>query len=265
MPVLFFLVLGIAVYAYTLEGSAAGYRFYLQADFSKILDPVVFNRAAGQASFSLSPGMGAMMTYASYLPPEQHLPNESLLIASADFAVAFIAGLAVFPLIFALGLSDQVGESTVGALFITLPHAFAQMGPTGEVLGFFFFAALVVGAFTSAISLLEVVVASAMDSLGWPRLRSAVVFGTVITVLGIPAALDLNVLGWMDKLAGNLLLVTGGLLLAIFVGWIMKDPFHEVSRGAAGVRWFSTWHFLLRIPVPIALLFVLFYTVKDLF
>jgi NSS family neurotransmitter:Na+ symporter len=113
--------------------------------------------------------------------------------------VAFVAGLAVFPLIFALGLSDQVGESTVGALFITLPHTFAQMDATGKVVGFLFFAALVVGALTSAISLLEVVVASAIDNLGWTRQRSALVLGGLITALGIPAALSLDTLDWMDK------------------------------------------------------------------
>ncbi|MFQ5513245.1 MAG: sodium-dependent transporter [Myxococcota bacterium] len=264
MPALFFVVCGIALYAYTLPGSAEGYAFYLEADFSKLLDPNVINVAAGQAFFSLSLGMGAMMTYASYLSPEQHLPNESLVIGGADFAVAFIVGLAVFPLIFALGLSEQVGESTVGALFITLPHAFAQMGEAGRTVGVLFFAALVVGAFTSAVSLLEVVTASAMDSLGWTRARAAIIFGGVITLLGFPAALHLDVLDWMDKLAGNLFLILGGLLLSIFVGWIMADPVSEAARGAHGVRWFRLWRTLLRYPVPLILAFVLYSAIRGL-
>jgi NSS family neurotransmitter:Na+ symporter len=265
MPVLFMLICGLAVYGYTLEGAGAGYRFYLETDFSKILDAEVFSTAAGQAFFSLSLGMGAMMTYASYLSPERHLPNESLVIGGADFVVAFVAGLVVFPLIFALGLSADVGESTLGALFITLPKAFSQMGIAGQVVGFLFFAALAVGALTSAISLLEVVTASAMDTLGWPRTRSALVFGVLITLLGIPPALKINILDWMDKLAGQLFLVTGGLLLSIFVGWVMKDPFSEVRRGAEHWPWFPVWRFLLRVPIPLALLVVLYSFVQKIF
>ncbi len=175
------------------------------------------------------------------------------------------AGLVVFPLIFALGLSADVSESTVGALFITLPKAFAMMGVTGHVVGCLFFVALVVGALTSAISLLEVVVASAMDTLGWARLRSTLVFGVVIALLGIPAALNINILDWMDKLAGQLFLVAGGLLLAIFVGWVMKDPFSEVRKGAERVAWLPLWRFLLRYPIPLVLAVVLYVSVRKLF
>ncbi len=265
MPLLFALVCGLAIYAYTLEGGREGYAFYLETDFSKILDAQVFSTAAGQAFFSLSLGMGAMMTYGSYLSSQHHLPNASLVIGGADFVVAFVAGLVVFPLIFALGLSADVSESTLGALFITLPKAFAMMGPTGQVVGFLFFAALVVGALTSAISLLEVVVASAMDTLGWSRLRSTLVFGGAIALLGIPAALNINILDWMDKLAGQLFLVAGGLLLAIFVGWVMKDPFSEVRKGAEHVAWFPLWRFLLRYPIPLVLAVVLYVSVRKLF
>lgn len=265
MPLLFALVCGLAIYAYTLEGGREGYAFYLETDFSKILDAQVFSTAAGQAFFSLSLGMGAMMTYASYVSPQQHLPNESLVIGGADFVIAFVAGLVVFPLIFALGLSADVGESTLGALFITLPKAFAMMGLAGQAVGFLFFAALVIGALTSAISLLEVVVASAIDTLAWSRLRSTLVFGGAIALLGIPPALNINILDWMDKLAGQLFLVAGGLLLAIFVGWVMKDPFSEVRKGAEHVAWFPLWRFLLRYPIPLVLAVVLYFSVRKLF
>ncbi len=265
MPLLFILVCGLAVYSYTLDGAEQGYRFYLETDFSRILDPQVFSTAAGQAFFSLSLGMGAMLTYASYLSPERHLPNESLVIGGADFVIAFVAGLVVFPLIFALGLSADVSESTLGALFITLPKAFSQMGLAGQVVGFLFFAALVVGALTSAISLLEVVTASAMDTLGWTRLRSTLVFGGVITLLGVPPALNINILDWMDKLAGQLFLVAGGLLLSIFVGWVMRNPFGEVRRGAEHVGWFPLWRALLRVPIPLVLAFVLYFSVQRIF
>jgi NSS family neurotransmitter:Na+ symporter len=265
MPLLFVVVCGIAIYAATLDGAGAGYTYYLTADFSGMFSFSVVSDAASQAFFSLSLGMGAMLTYASYLSEEHHLPDESLVIAMTDFAVAFIAGLAVFPLIFALGLSEAVGESTVGALFITLPKAFSEMGPAGSVLAPVFFMALAVAALTSAISLLEVVVAAAIDSLGWTRTRAALVGGAVITALGVGPALDLRVLDWMDKIAGNLLLVAGGLALAVFVGWVMKNPMGEVARGAEGVRWFFLWRWLLRVPVPLVLAAVLYASIAALF
>jgi NSS family neurotransmitter:Na+ symporter len=257
MPVLFVLVCGLAVYATTLSGGSEGYRYYLQADFSEIFSREVLTQAAGQAFFSLSLGMGAMLTFGSYLGRDNNLPNESLIIAGADIGIAFIAGLVVFPMIFALGLSDQVRESTVGALFITLPQAFAGMGAVGRVVGFLFFAALVVGALTSAISLLEVVVSSAMDGLGWTRKRATWLMGGGITVLGIPSAWETDFLAAMDQVANNFFLLGGGLALAIFVGWVMKDPVAEASVGATGVRWFFLWRTLLRFAVPALLLFVL--------
>ena len=263
MPVLFTIVCGLALYAATLDGAGAGYSYYLEADFSKILSLGVLKDAAGQAFFSLSLGMGAMLTFASYLGREHHLPNESVVIAGSDIAIAFIAGLVVFPLIFALGLSDEVGESTVGALFITLPQAFAEMGAVGRVVGFLFFAALIVGALTSAISLLEVVVSSAIDGLGWSRVRASVLAGLAITILGIPSAWSTDVLGVIDQIANNLFLLGGGLALSLFVGWVMKDPIAEVRAGAEGVRWFFLWRVFLRFAVPLTLGFVLYQAIPD--
>jgi NSS family neurotransmitter:Na+ symporter len=265
MPVLFTIVCGLALYAATLDGARAGYSYYLEADFSKILSLGVLKDAAGQAFFSLSLGMGAMLTFASYLGREHNLPNESVVIAGSDVAVAFVAGLVVFPLIFALGLSDAVGESTVGALFITLPQAFAEMGAVGRVVGFLFFAALIVGALTSAISLLEVVVSSAIDGLGWSRVRATVLAGLAITLLGIPSAWSTDVLGVVDKIANNLFLLGGGLALSLFVGWVMKNPIAEVRAGAEGVRWFFLWRVFLRFAVPLILGFVLYQAIPDTF
>jgi len=264
MPLLFVIVAGLAVYAATLPGASAGYAYYLQVDWDEILSPHVLADAAGQAFFSLSLGMGAMLTYASYLSGRDNLPNQSVWVAGTDFAVAFVAGLVVFPLIFVLGLQEEVGGSTVGALFITLPSVFAAMGGAGTVVGILFFVALVVGALTSAISLLEVAVASAMDTVGWQRRSAALVLGATITVLGVPAALSLDVLGLMDQIAGNVFLLAGGLGLSLFVGWRMDDPVAEAQAGAEGVRWFFLWRGLLRFVVPIVVAAILFgVTIPD--
>jgi NSS family neurotransmitter:Na+ symporter len=263
MPTLFAIVCGLALYAATLDGAAAGYAYYLQADFGKVFHEGVLKDAAGQAFFSLSLGMGAMMTYASYLGRDEHLPNESLVIAGADIGIAFLAGLVVFPMIFALGLRDAVSGSTVGALFITLPQAFAEMEVAGRVVGVFFFVALIVGALTSAISLLEVVVSSAMDGLGWSRHRAALAMGVAIGVLGIPSAWSTDVLGVVDQIANNLFLLGGGFALSIFVGFAMKQAVEEAGAGAAGVRWFFLWRTLLRTVVPIVLGLVLLRAIPD--
>jgi len=264
MPLLFTIVCGIAIYAATLPGAGAGYDFYLSIDLDEVFDWTVLSHAASQAFFSLSLGMGAILTYASYLGPDDDLPSEAVIIAGADFGVAFIAGLAVFPLLFALGLDADVGESTIGALFITLPHAFHDMGGAGRVVGTLFFVALAVGALTSAISLLEVVTATAIDTLGWSRPVAAVALGAACALLGIPAALDLDILDRMDRIAGSLFLVFGGLMLSIFVGWVMRDPVAEVRQGAEGVQWFFAWRWLLRIVVPALLILVLVQSLRNL-
>jgi NSS family neurotransmitter:Na+ symporter len=263
MPVLFAIVVGLALYAATLDGAGSGYTYYLSADFSKLWDRDVIKDAAGQAFFSLSLGMGAMLTYASYLERDQNLPNESVVIAGADVAIAFVAGLVVFPLIFALGLSDKVSGSTVGALFITLPQAFAEMGGVGQVVSLLFFFALIVGALTSAMSLLEVVVSSAIDGFGWSRAKAAWGCGAAITALGAFSAFDIGVLDVADQFANNILLLGGGFALCLFVGWVMPDPMSEVQAGAGALPWLGTWRVLLRFIVPLFLGYVLIQAVPD--
>ena len=261
MPLLGLLVLGLAVYAATLEGAAEGYRYYLTTDFRAVLDLELMAAATGQAFFSLSLGMGAILTYASYLARDRDLPREAVAIAISDFGVAFVAGLVVFPLVFALGLKADIDEGTLGALFVTLPKAFAQMGSAGRVVGVLFMLALAVGALTSAISLLEVVVASAMDGLGWVRRRAAWICGGAIALLGVPAGLDIGILELMDMVGGQFLLVLGGLLLSLFVGWRLGDrAVEEANVGGAERASTRLWLFMLRFVVPPLLFVVLWST-----
>ena len=131
MPTLFVILIGLMVWAATLSGSAEGYSFYLMPSFDALLNPRVFQQAASQAFLSLSVGMGIMITYGSYLQPRANLNQEAALVSLSDFSVAFVAGLIVFPVIFALWLNDQVSESTIGALFISLPRGFLGNGGDG--------------------------------------------------------------------------------------------------------------------------------------
>ncbi len=273
MPLLFVLVAGIAAYAATLPGASGGYAYYLSTDFAAVFSFDVFRAAASQAFFSLSLGMGAILTYASYLSRDADLPSQSVTIAAADFGVAFVAGLMVFPLIFALGLSGSIigtagtenDVGTVGALFITLPQAFLAMEGIGRVLAVLFFVALAVGALTSAVSLLEVGVSTVIDSFEVSRRRAAALLGAGIALLGLAPAFDISVLGLMDQLAGNVFLVVGGLLLSLFVGWRMDDPEGAVLGASAyRPRWVRPWRLALRFPVPAVLAVVAYFAVRDL-
>ena len=264
MPLLLVILSGIALYAATLPGSGAGYQFYLAPDFATLFSWKVLSDAASQAFFSLGIGAGMLLTFASYLDEGENLPNAAVVIAISDFGVAFLAGLAVFPLIFALGLSGMLTESPLGALFITLPSAFAEMGAAGSFVSPLFFLALAMAALTTTVAALEVLVAAAIDGLGWQRRRAVLVIGGTLSVIGIGPALDLRVLAWVDKLVDHLVLVAAGLALAIFAGWYMKEPIAEASKGAEGIRWFVLWRWLLRIPVPLGLLLVLFASIQLL-
>ena len=266
MPTLFLIVAGLALWAATLAGSGEGYAFYLTPDWSEIFSLDTFGAAAAQAAFSLSLGMGAMLTFASYLSKKESLPREGTIIAFSDFGVAFTAGLVVFPVIFALGLQGAVSESTVGALFIALPGGFAAMGGVaGRIVGSIFFVALFIGAVTSAISLLEVVTSSMIDEFGWARKKAAVVTGLVITFVGIWPALNLNALNAYDQVTGNVMLPLGALGLAIVVGWVMRNPLEELAIGSSGRTrgLHKAWLWMLRVVAPVLLIVVLWSTVPG--
>ncbi|HEX7119228.1 MAG TPA: sodium-dependent transporter [Longimicrobiales bacterium] len=259
LPALYFIVIGLAIWAFTLAGSGEGYAYYLAPSLDEMLSIDTLAAATSQSFFSLSLGMGAMLTFASYLSRNESLPREATIIAFSDFSVAFLAGLVVFPVIFALGLQGAVGESTVGALFISLPGAFNSMGVIGRAVGVLFFVALFIGAITSAISLLEVVTSALIDEWRIPRKKAAVGAGIVITLLGLWPAADIDALGALDAVANYVLLPLGALALAIFVGWLLKNPIDEVAEGV-GERFrpvLKVWLWLLRIVAPALLILVL--------
>jgi NSS family neurotransmitter:Na+ symporter len=265
MPLLFLIVLGLAIWAFTLAGSGDGYAFYLAPSFEELLDPTTFAEAAGQAFFSLSLGMGAMLTFASYLSRHENLNREATTVAFSDFGVAFVAGLVVFPVIAALGLQSQVGSSTVGALFIALPGAFVEMGGLGRVVGVLFFSALTVGAITSALSLLEVVTASTIDEFRIRRKPAAIGAGIVIALVGLLPATNLDALGVMDRIT-EWFLAVGALLIALFVGWRMKNPAEEMLDGASGffAKIVPAVLFFVRFVMPPVIAYVVYYSTTGL-
>ena len=257
MPVLFGILIFLAIWALTLEGGVEGYAFYLRPDISELMDLNILSQAAGQAFYSLSLGMGCMLTFSSYLSDDSNMSREATTIAFSDFGVAFVAGLVVFPVIFALGMQGDVSESTVGALFIALPGAFVEMGAMGRVVGILFFVALIVGAVTSAVSLLEVVTSSVIDEFKFPRRAASIVGGILIAVLGLLPAFSLSFLSVVDRLS-EALLALGAFFMAIFVGWVAVGAAEELKKGASerSVKLIPAVMFAVRFILPPVILLV---------
>jgi NSS family neurotransmitter:Na+ symporter len=259
MPLLFLILISLAVWATTLPNGGAGYARYLRPDVAELFSLDTLAAAAGQAFFSLSLGMGAMMTYASYLRSEQNLGKEAATIALADTGVAFLAGLVVFPVIFSFGLEGRIGESTVGALFIALPAGFDQLGRVGDWIDTAFFVMLFFAALTSSISLLEVVVAAVVDGMKWTRGKAAVSFGIVVAAAGVPLAFDTDRLGAADQVVGNFLLIVGGFFICLLVGYrLLPQADAELAKGLNSVPARRAWSVFVRYVAPILLLFVMY-------
>jgi NSS family neurotransmitter:Na+ symporter len=204
--------------------------------------------------------MGTMMTYASYLRSQTNLGREAATIALTDTAVAFTAGLVVFPVIFHFGLSDRIAESSVGALFISLPAGFERLGTTGNFVAFAFFTMLAFAALTSAISLLEVPVSAMVDGWQMSRAKAAIIAGIGTAVLGLPAAFDTNRLGAADQIVGNFLLIVGGFCICLLVGYrlpALADA--ELAKGLSNTAARRAWLVFVRFIAP-ALLLVVLYT-----
>jgi neurotransmitter:Na+ symporter, NSS family len=267
MPLLFLILIGLAIWATTLPGGGPGYAYYLRPQLSAVFTRDTLTRAAGQSFFSLSLGMGALMTYASYLRSKTNLGREAMVVALADTGVAFTAGLIVFPLMFAFGLQDritQIGESTVGALFITLPVGFEKLGRVGDYVDSIFFVMLFFAALTSAISLLEVVVAALVDGFHWTRAKAAWISGAGIAALGIPAAFNTTFLGNMDLFVGNFLLILGGLFTALFVGYkLLPQAQAELAQGMKSSFTRNAWAALVRYVAPVVLVVVIVFLARQ--
>ncbi len=262
MPVLLGLILMLIVRGLTLPEAREGVRYYLSPDFSKIT-PQCILQALGLAFFSLSLGMGAMITYGSYVSKGQNLFKSTLAIVGLDVLIAFLAGLAIFPAVFALGFKPDVGA---GLAFVALPAVFNQM-PQGLLWAFVFFLLLLVAALTSGISLLEVVVAYWVDERGWTRKKATLVFGGCIFALGCLCAA--SVMDWTHiqpvqralttmfgrtkdsffdtmEVVSDWMLSLGGLLIALFVGWIwgVRRATNEIRQGSENFADVHLWSVL---------------------
>lgn len=281
MPVLFLLLVLLAVRAVTLSGAGAGLEFYFKPDFSKVTGTVVL-AAIGQAFFSLSLGMGAMITYGSYVSKKDDLVSSAGWVTGFDTAIAILAGLIIFPTLFHAGL--EPGEGGPGMVFVVLTSLLSSIPPAplgGIVFGTGFFVLLAIAALTSSVSLLEVVTSWAVDERGWSRRRAAMLLGGAAFLLGIPSALANGAVGWLSSLPGVGLdflsflftifgqysLVIGALLISLFVGWVwgVRAAGEEVKENDGKFPLGGLWSFLIRFVCPIAITAILANLFWELF
>ena len=270
LPILFSLVVLIAVYSLTLPGAQKGVVYLFKPDFSKLTFHSCLD-ALGQSFFSLSLGMGIIITYSSYVSKKENLMASGAGTAVSDLLFAMLAGLAIMPAVFAAGIEPGSGP---GLIFDTLPYIFAQMGLEmpwiSSIAAILFFLTILFAALTSSISLIEVGVAYLTEERGFKRGWACVFLFVVTGALGGLCSLsfgplaDVKVFGMglfdlFDTVASNVLLTVGGLLVVLFVGWKMPkaDVFDELTNGGTkrrNVRLFNLFYFLIRYVAPVGVL-----------
>ena len=228
LPLLFVLLIGLALWAAGLDGAAEGYRtFLLRWDGAQLTNLTTVRNAFTQAFFSIGTGIGCILAYSAYLDRRAQLPREAVAVVGMDTAVGVLAGMVTFPIVMSFGLQDVISSSTLGTIFIALPTGLASLGSVGVLVALLFFGLAMIAALTSAVSLLEVPVACLMDCWGWSRARAVWISTGLIFIAGLPAATSMDVLGWMDSVFGGLMLILGGLLLALLLGWVLPSRFEQ--------------------------------------
>jgi neurotransmitter:Na+ symporter, NSS family len=265
MPLLFVLIIIICIRSISLPGAGEGLKFLFNPDFSKINANVILE-ALGQAAFSLSIGMGVLITYGSYVSRKDNLTQSAYAITAADTIIAILAGIAIFPAVFAFGIKPDEGPALI---FITLPNIFQSM-PGGNFWAIIFFILLAIAALTSTISILEIVVAYVSEELKLSRKKATIVSATLIYMLGIFCTLSQgpldnlglfgkNLFSIFDYLAANIILPLGALIIAVFTGWFLgkRNVRDEITNGGLFKgRLFSTFMTIIRFVAPIAIAIV---------
>lgn len=273
MPLLFLILIIVSVKGLTLPGSMAGLEFLFMPDFSEVNSGVVL-AALGQAFFSLSLGMGCMLTYGSYLKKKENIVQTTAIITAMDTGVAILAGIAMFPAMFAFGMEPAAGP---GLVFVVVPQLFAEMGGlVGFALALMFFVGLTAAALTSSVSLLEVVVSYLIDEKGMKRSTAVLSSSAAMATLCVFASLSLGGMGptlfdtgafdIFDLLTDKIFMAVGGMLLCIFAGWRLNraDLEKEITNdGTVSFPMFGLWYNLIKYVIPFAIAIVAFMGIKS--
>jgi len=272
MPLLFVLLIVLIVKGISMKGGLRGVEFLIKPDFSKLTFDGVIS-ALGHSFFTLSLGMGAMITYGSYLSRGESILGSGTYIVLLDTLVAMLAGLAIFPAVFALNMAPGQGP---GLIFNIIPTVFGHI-EGGWIFSIVFFVLLFIAALTSGISLLEVVVAYIIDEKGWTRKKAVIVFGMVIFILGLPSALSFGAIshikiffgntffGFMDQLTTNYMLPIGGFLIAVSLGWKygLSKTMHELDSDTRSTFLKEAWAFTIKFISPVVLFVFFILLIKD--
>ncbi len=284
MPTLFVMILGLIIYALTLPNAMEGLKFYLVPEFGEITGTVVYS-ALGQAFFSLSLGMGALITYGSYVSKKENILTSAAQITLMDVGVAVLAGFMIFPFVFSQGIETNGGP---GLIFVTLPGIFESLGGFGVVIGSLFFLLLSFAAFTSTISLLEVPTAYLVDEKKVPRSKATWIVALVIFLVGIPSLLSngasealgsfitlsgagtLDFMSFVALIASDTFLPLGGFMIAVFTAYIWKkENFNkelDEAKNPTEAAWLKSYvNFAISYICPILLGTIFIITVLDNF
>lgn len=272
IPILVVLLLLLNIYSFTLPGGKAGFEFLFKPDFSKLNGQAIL-AALGHAFFSLSLGMGVMITYGSYIPKGENLTQNAVIISVADTLLALMSGIAIFPAVFAFGIEPSSGP---GLVFMSLPNVFGEMSG-GYIFGILFFALLFLAALTSTISILEAVVAYVVDNFKMDRKKAAVLCTIVISLVGVVASLSngdvlghiliggQNIFDFLDSTTANYFLTSAALISVLFIGWSLDSKVIEKQLSNDGTLQVSglikVFRFLTKYIVPVAIILVFLFNI----
>ncbi|MCW8837168.1 MAG: sodium-dependent transporter, partial [Thiovulaceae bacterium] len=266
MPTLMIILVGMFAYAVSLDAFSQSVEFMFAADWSKI-DSNAFVTAVGHAFFTLSLGMGAIMTYSASMEKNSNLVHNAFWVVFLDTAIAIVAGLMLFTFLYEYGAGPAKGP---GLVFISLPAAFYEMGILGNAFAILFFLALAFAGLTSSVSLVEPMVQYFIDRFNWTRLKSSIVMGLFFYLVGIVALLsniegfkdmltwgERNFFDWVDHITAAIMLPFGGLLMAVFIGFVVeKQRLESIIKPQLGFA-FDIWYFSLRYITPVAMFIVM--------
>lgn len=270
MPLLFIFFIVLVIRSLTLDGAMEGVKFMFVPDWS-YLNAETFLRALGQAFFSLSVGIAVMITYSSYLSKSEKIGNSAINVASMNIIISLLAGLVIFPAVFALGYTPDQGP---GLVFIILPAVFEQL-PLGGLFLTIFFVLLLFATVTSSISMLEIVVAIAIGDKPEKRKKIAWIGGIIIFIIGIPSALSFGILSdvkildrsifdFVDFLTNSIGMPIGALLISIFAGYYYTKDISRKELASSNLM-FNIWYYSIRYVSPIAILIIFIQGILPLF
>ncbi|GAA8478253.1 sodium-dependent transporter [Helicobacter pylori] len=264
MPLLFVIFIGLLIHAMTLESMPKALHFLFNFEIQKIDFKVVMD-ALGQMFFSLSLGVGTIITYSAFTPKKENLFKSSLFIVLPGILISLIAGVMIFTFVFEYHADVSQGP---GLVFISLPLTFAKMGTSGQIVSLFFFMALVFAGITSTVSLIEPLALYLINRFNFSRIQASLWIGIVVYVLGVLVILSMNeryakflsfahksVFGWLDFITSSFLMPLGGLFSVLFVGWILnKKHSFLATKHFFNANAFKAWHFSVRFIAPVVIL-----------